>query len=124
MKNKTLTQILLGSVLAIFILYFVFLHVFFLKTSHYRALLGSITDNVQTEDWSAAETSLDNFKSFWGSVQYYVQFNNAGQSYSNMNTDVINLEASIRSRQKYQTDLYVKNIESHLDNFQEIAPQP
>ncbi|WP_411678390.1 hypothetical protein [Caproicibacter sp.] len=123
MSNKAITQILFWGVLTIFLLYFTVLNLRF-TGSRYAEVLDTISTSAREEDWRSAADELNRFESFWNGVEYYVQFNNADQSFSTLNRDVENLKTAVLNRKVYETDLYSRNIKSLLDNCTKPAPQP
>lgn len=123
MKNKTITQILFAAVLFIFILYFIFLHTYFLERNKYQTTLDQISVNAQADNWKMSEASLQYFMKSWDSVQYYVQFNHEDQSFLDMSADVVNLASAVHNKQKYETDLYVNRVKTLLEEFEKIVPQ-
>ncbi|OCN00239.1 hypothetical protein A7X67_09215 [Clostridium sp. W14A] len=123
MSSKAITRILFWGVLTIFLLYFTILNLRF-TGSRYAEVLDTVSKSAQGEDWQSAADALNRFENFWNGAEYYVQFNNADQSFSTLNRDVENLKAAVLSRKAYETDLYSRNIKSLLDNCTKPVPLP
>ncbi|MDF2946449.1 MAG: hypothetical protein K0S51_1128 [Bacillales bacterium] len=123
-RNRTVTNSLLGIVVLLFIAYFIARYAVLTSTKPIESELNNIINYAQEERWSDAEVSSRKLMSSWEKNKYLIALNYAEADYLLFVDNLSRMNGAIKTKDDTETVGQAMSALKLWNNFLRIVPEP
>ncbi len=124
LRNRTITHALFGTVILLFIIYFIVQDIFFASGQPVINELNSIVQYAQQDKWIEAEKSANKLISYWEKGKHLLALNYAEADYSLFLDNVARIQGAVRTKNNTETVNQALSTLKLWENFTKVIPEP